>query len=183
MKLLWIDDDKIYNRFRYEERKIRQRGWDIDWAISICMAAEKLSENVYDVIFLDQQLPFDIELNDKDNFKSLVHQPLPQATDIWSGNIIYSWLFSSANDLQEQTNELKDAANEVRQKFKTISKDYHPKPGNLAAKILILTGTEPKHYTTFKDRRPPNFCIKPLNIEELTEFLARVESQPEHKDG
>lgn len=56
MRLLWVDDDGE-ERFRYEQRILGARNWEIAWALDLLDAAEKLSTSPFDALVVDQSLP------------------------------------------------------------------------------------------------------------------------------
>ncbi len=71
--LLWIDDDGE-ERFPYECRLLQKAGYEIFWARSGQQAAEQLLAQSYEVILLDQQLPWQ---------EGVSH--------VWGGVMLYAW--------------------------------------------------------------------------------------------
>ncbi|MCO7226086.1 hypothetical protein [Pleionea sp. CnH1-48] len=162
MKLLWIDDDWRFNRFRYEQDRISDTGWEVDFAISICEAVDKLNSQSYQALFLDQQFPYDDDS----------HIDSRQELDIWAGNIIYAWLFSSDSDLE-------NAGASVRGCLERLKNEYPPPhEDNKRLPVLILSSYEKnKNYSSGRGKPVVNHYAKPLDVDDLLLFLSGVERE------
>lgn len=73
-RLLWIDDDGE-KRFKYEAKKLKKRGYDIQWAQTGKQAVELLELEDFDVVILDQQLPWDNDAH----------------SSVWGGILLLAW--------------------------------------------------------------------------------------------
>ncbi len=77
--LLWADDGA--RRFRYERLMLRRAGWSTEWAIDARDAAHALSETPFDILVLDQMLPYDH-----------VSESEQIASRPWGGCLLLYWL-------------------------------------------------------------------------------------------
>jgi hypothetical protein len=75
--LLWVDDDGS-DRFLYEERVLRRRGWEVHWATDLASALAALSSQRFDAVILDQSIPNSKEIGDSES--------------VWAGATILAWL-------------------------------------------------------------------------------------------
>jgi CheY-like chemotaxis protein len=78
-RLLWIDDDAP-DRFRYEHRLLTRHGWETTWATSASAGAEALRDQVFEVVLVDQMLPWSEEELRK------------QSEEVWAGCLLLFWL-------------------------------------------------------------------------------------------
>lgn len=76
-RLLWADDDLLRRRFLHSKMKLRRKDWELVTALDVMEAIEKLSQQVFNFILLDQMLPFS--------------RTEPQ-TDCWGAARILYWL-------------------------------------------------------------------------------------------
>lgn len=76
-RLLWMDDEGA-RKFLYEDYKLKQQGWQIDWATSVDEAVHALCTRPYDAILIDQMMPL-----------GGVGQ---QYIDVWTGCLLLWWL-------------------------------------------------------------------------------------------
>lgn len=80
-RILWIDDDgpqgSDLGRFPYQSERLQQAGWDVVWANSAREGAIKLRDEVFDVVFLDQMLPWRVN---------------ESHVEVWAGCLLLSWL-------------------------------------------------------------------------------------------
>jgi len=76
-RLLWIDDDGP-GRFPYEERQLKKGGWEVSWAPGVYEGARSLGASAFDVLLLDQMLPWSAELRSSE--------------EVWAGCLLFYWL-------------------------------------------------------------------------------------------
>ncbi len=81
-RLLWTDDDGP-RRFMMEEFTLRRAGWDVEWAQGMSPAVRKLEQSAFDVVILDQMIPW----ND-----AQVGIPGENPVDVWGGCLLLWWL-------------------------------------------------------------------------------------------
>lgn len=75
---MWVDDDGS-ERYPYEVSQIEKEGYEVVWARSGQEAELALTQSRYEVILLDQQLPW--------------HRSQPSV--VWGGVFLLAWLSGS----------------------------------------------------------------------------------------
>lgn len=148
-KLLWVDDDGLRGRFKYEERVLKQV-WSIVFAQSVYGAAEALSSSEYDAILLDQTLPF------KD------HGP---SNDIWGGCALLWWLARSDDRPAMPRDQI------YRELF-----DLKPLPKNCKARVCVVSAFDDLKVATRMREARADLVVhpKPIDMDVLQEFLRAV---------
>jgi CheY-like chemotaxis protein len=88
-RLIWVDDDPR-DRFEYEVTSLEDQNWEVTLASTVWGAVKKLSTKSFNVMLLDQMLPFQAH----------------DAPNVWAGCRLLRWIRrahppSKAPDLQE----------------------------------------------------------------------------------
>lgn len=153
--LLWVDDDEE-RRFKHEKSRIDKIGWDVAWANDAREAAQKLQENTYDTIFLDQMLPYR-----KGNLEDKKMRP-------WGGCLLLYWL---------RGKEKPRISSEIPG-FRDL-KSYKPRPQNSRIPAMVISAyygdavRETMVRASDLDADLP-FVAKPADVTAIIRFLKNL---------
>ena len=152
--LLWIDDDAP-ERFKHEDRLLSRAGWDITWANSAKAGAEALRDKPFEVVLLDQMLPWSED--------SLGKEP----EEVWAGCLLLFWL----------RNQGRPSKAPPREAFEGL---YTMKPLKTNRKVPVILGSayyDDEIMASLLEIEPELPEIpKPIDCNRLLELLASAVS-------
>lgn len=153
-RILWVDDDGP-GRFRYAEGILKREGWEVDWAADAVSAAQRLGNQRYDMVILDQEAPIDGVDRSR-----------------WAGCLVLYWLRGTGG-----TPPGMPRADGDRQR-RLISVP-EPLPANRKAPVLVISDYDAKELieamkgASHQDRDLP-VLSKPLDMGRLKGLLSQV---------
>lgn len=164
LKLLWVDDDHIPERYEYEIDVIREDfNWQLTVATSFDEATKLLSTQSFDWLLLDLQLP--VEPIDEDDY--VIYQPEAQAA--WVGCALLYWL-------RRQQKEIAQCPPETNKMLEAKIEHICPLESNINIPVLCLSMIHEKaidealHHATGEYVEVPKLS-KPVNIDKVRELL------------
>lgn len=156
MLIIWVDDDDP-NRFIYEQKLIEARQATLVWAHTPEEAAERLAQDAYDAVILDQFMPFNAGARDRSP---------------WAGYILLCWLrcLDAPNNIEQ----------EVREAVQHLRDTYTPARLEGETPVLILSAfhdrdvEEAMQLMQSQGGRIP-FIPKPADHRQLMSWLQSIE--------
>jgi CheY-like chemotaxis protein len=159
LRLLWIDDEPelLYSP---DELITLDLGWELDWAICVRTAAEALVSQHYDIVLVDQMMPFEAE----------PQLPRQEAIVVTAGALLIHWLRlgTLSKDLT--------GATELRQLGWLPPHQGVIAHGNQDASVIMVTGWEPTTdvINAVGDLIEPGVPFRPF-IKPVDEVRLRIE--------
>ncbi len=149
IKLLWADDDLIYRRFRYTKRIVKDRGWELISALDVVEAIEKLHEQIFDFILLDQMMPFSRQ---------------QQQVDYWGASRVLHWLLGKPQPPNAPPVN-KDRLDALK-----------PRPGNKRVPRMILSAFDDIAVRKSIESLDPEILMetKPFDPDQLIETIELI---------
>ncbi|MFT4929685.1 MAG: CheY-like chemotaxis protein, partial [Phenylobacterium sp.] len=132
--VLWVDDDHQIKRFRYELKIIKRKLlWQVETAINVSEALEKLSYHEFDAVILDQQLPLGQAVKQK--LAELMRQSDLSdlnKTPVWQGCLILYWL-------RGVNKQIDNAPDDINPTLTAMNQAYQAKEVNRNIPATILS--------------------------------------------
>lgn len=149
--MLWVDDEGPH-KFRHTARIIGENGWTIEWADCVTSAVDRLANETYDDLLVDQMLPF----NEDDE------------PDVWNGCILIRWLRGMRPPPGTSGNVDRDQL--MRQS---------PLPENAKLRAIIVSAYNEADVRKATEETEGEivFKIKPVTVNELLKLLKQTRSK------
>lgn len=147
--LLWVDDDGD-SRFPFEVLRLTRSGWQVEWALTAIDAAEKLRDQVFSAVLLDQTLPLPKKAKGENK------------ANVWTGCLLLHWLrkspFPESAPLIEGRDELR-----------TIQ----PAQENVEIPVIVVSAFYDDEVNSAFRQLEPDFKMitKPIDVEFLMRTL------------
>ena len=159
-RVLWADDEP--KRMPYEARIIKRAGWDQVWATSVIEAGQILEQGTFDVLLLDQMMPY--------------YGSVPDAREVWGGCLLLRWLAGTHAPAHAPTRWGEpDKSHERRLRLS----DFQPLPPNRRMPVMVLSGYYDEDVLRAMREVRPDLTVhsKPIQLDRVMAFLE--EHRPE----
>ena len=156
-RLLWTDDDGA-DWFVYEVHMLAAAGWEVIWAHDVLEAADLLSRQPFDALFLDQMLPWQRSTHQK------------EALQIWGGCTLLWWLRQGRSP---------DAL-PYPERFRRLALwQQAPLPANRTTPVTVVSAFYDEQVEQLTRSAAPQdegleLLAKPVRLDDLLGFLAAL---------